>query len=166
MLKPVRLTLGDHKTEILDTDFVCVNLRLRTKADELITRRRQCVIWDVPSEKIILGSDLLETLGIEPKSALDALILTKKNQGPAIEGEENKETCNDSDDESFSEVINEDIAAGIKNLLISAGNNGLPEKWLRRLEVLIRRYWNIWRIHIGPLLSGYETDTDDNFFNL
>ena len=103
--KPVRLTLGDHKTEILATDFVCVNLRLRTKAGELITRRRQCVIWDVPSEEIILGSDLLEALGLEPKSALDALILTKKNQGPVIECEENKETCNDSDDESFSEVI-------------------------------------------------------------
>jgi len=65
--EPVRLRLGDNQSEIWSTDYVCVNLRLRTKAGGLMTRRRKCLIWDVPSDEIILGSDLLEELGVEPK---------------------------------------------------------------------------------------------------
>ena len=78
LTEPVRLRLGDNSSIVEATDFVCVTLRLRTKAGDLITRKRQCLIWDVPSDEIILGSDLLEELGIEPKTALDALILRKK----------------------------------------------------------------------------------------
>jgi hypothetical protein len=33
--EPVRLRLGDQETELRATHFVCVNLRLRTKAGEL-----------------------------------------------------------------------------------------------------------------------------------
>src|SRR5690349_10818032 len=94
--EPVRLRLGDKETELRATDVVCVNLRLRTKAGELITRKRQCLIWDVPSDEIILGSDLLEALGIEPKTALDAL--RTKEVCRALEIEDNGNREEDSED--------------------------------------------------------------------
>lgn len=76
--EPIRLRLGDNRTEVEATECVTLDIGLRTKAGEIITRQRKCLIWDVPSEEIILGGDLLEELGIEPKVALDALIVKKR----------------------------------------------------------------------------------------
>jgi hypothetical protein len=56
-------------------ESVTVDIRLKTKAGELIIRKRRCLIWDVPSDEIILGGDLLKQLGIDPKKALDTLII-------------------------------------------------------------------------------------------
>src|SRR5689334_18444145 len=75
--EPIGLRLGDNKTEA--TQCVRLDIGLRTKAGEIATRQRRCLIWDVPSDEIILGGDLTE-LGIEPKTALDALIVRKRRR--------------------------------------------------------------------------------------
>ena len=71
---PVKLRLGDNETEIEATEAITVVIRLKTKVGELITRKRRCLIWDVPSDEIILGGDFLKQLGIDPESALETLI--------------------------------------------------------------------------------------------
>ena len=147
--EPVRLRLGDKETELRATDFVCVNLRLRTKAGELITRKRQCLIWDVPSDEIILGSDLLEELGIEPKTALDALILRTKEVCRVLEDEENGNHEENSED-LFLVMDNKDIEEGINAMLLAARKNGLPEEWSRKLSRLVRKYADVWRSNLGP----------------
>ena len=35
-------------------------------------------------------------------------------------------------------------------MLKTAAENGLPQEWLRRLERLVKKYWNIWRSDLGP----------------
>jgi len=146
--EPVRLRLGDNQSEIWSTDYVCVNLRLRTKAGGLMTRRRKCLIWDVPSDEIILGSDLLEELGVEPKNALDALILKKKSVSQKNDDTDERHTEESVD---FVQILsNQNIHDGIKNMLKTAAENGLPQEWLQRLERLVKKYWNIWRSDLGP----------------
>jgi hypothetical protein len=147
--EPVRLRLGDKETELMATDFVCVNLRLRTKAGELITRNRQCLIWDVPSDEIILGSDLLEELGVEPKTALDALILRTKEVCRVLEDEENGNHEEDSQD-LILVMDTKDIEEGINAMLLTARKNGLPEEWSRKLSRLVRKYADVWRSNLGP----------------
>ena len=127
---------------------MCVNLRLRTKAGDPMTRRRKCLIWDVPSDEIILGSDLLEELGVEPKNALDALILKKKSVSQKNDDTDERHTEESVD---FVPILNnQNIHDGIKNILKTAAENGLPQEWLRRLESLVKKYWNIWRSDLGP----------------
>jgi hypothetical protein len=53
--EPIRLRLGDNKTEVEATECVRLDIGLRTRAGEIVTRRRKCLIWDVPSDEIILG---------------------------------------------------------------------------------------------------------------
>ena len=60
---PVRLRLGDNETEVIATEAITTVIRLRTKVGELITRKHRCLIWEVPSDEIILGGDFLKQLG-------------------------------------------------------------------------------------------------------
>ena len=78
--EPIRLRLGDSRTEVEATECVRLDIGLRTRAGEIVSRQRKCLIWDVPSDEIILGGDLLTELGIEPKTALDALIVSKRQK--------------------------------------------------------------------------------------
>ncbi|KAL2622015.1 hypothetical protein R1flu_002220 [Riccia fluitans] len=64
---PVRLRLGDNETEIVATEAITAVIRLKKKVGELITRKHRCLIWEVPSDEIILGGDFLKQLGIDPE---------------------------------------------------------------------------------------------------
>ncbi|KAL2622044.1 hypothetical protein R1flu_002249 [Riccia fluitans] len=64
---PVRLRLGDNETEVVATEAITAVIRLKTKVGELITRKHRCLIWEVPSDEIILGGDFLKQLGIDPE---------------------------------------------------------------------------------------------------
>ena len=88
--EPIRLRLGDNRTEVEATECVRLDIRLRIKAGKIVTRQRKCLIWDVPSEEIVLGGDLLRELGIEPTTALAALIVRKrqKTSDDRTQGEE------------------------------------------------------------------------------
>jgi hypothetical protein len=77
---PVKLRLGDNETEIEATEAITVVIRLKTKVGELITRKHRCLIWDVPSDEIILGGDFLKQLGIDPESALETLIIENQSE--------------------------------------------------------------------------------------
>ena len=59
---PVKLRLGDNETEVESTDVVTADIKLKTKAGELITRKNRCLIWDVHNDEIILRGDLLKQL--------------------------------------------------------------------------------------------------------
>lgn len=58
---PFKLQLGHNKTEVLSMETIAAIIRLRTKVSELITCRQQYLIWEVPSDEIILGGDFLSS---------------------------------------------------------------------------------------------------------
>ena len=94
--------------------------RAAHKPGEIVTRQRKCLIWDVPSDEIILGGDLLTELGIEPKTALDALIVSKRRKTESNMKDE--QTCqpdkiDDSDDDDevkIAKTSSDDIDEGLR----------------------------------------------------
>ena len=154
--EPIRLRLGDNQTEVEATECVRLDIGLRTKAGEIVTRQRKCLIWDVPSDEIILGCGLLAELGIEPKTALDALIVSKrqKTNDSQVEHEEpppdERENPEDDDDITFEQSSSDEIEEGVNNLIKTAQLNGLPYQWVKRLSRLVRKYKDVWRTSLGP----------------
>ena len=160
---PVKLRLGDNETEVESTDAVTADIRLKTKAGELITRKNRCLIWDVPNDEIILGGDLLKQLGIDPQTALDTLMIESR---PNNNSEENKQKNEDFTEEYVKEIqpklpsvceeddigaeSPEEIESSLQDLIKRATDNGLPEQWQKQLILLIRKYKSVWRKSLGP----------------
>ena len=51
-----------------------IDIVLQTKAGKLLVPSRRCLVWDTNNDVVLLGADLLNELGIDPKSALDVMI--------------------------------------------------------------------------------------------
>jgi len=145
---PVELRLGDHETFTTVHEVITVDLTLQTKAGELVTRKRQCLVWDVESDEILLGNELLQEIGIDPKSALEELIRRKKDAS-----DEETLSYNFSDMVDYEPLIGEDmpedIVTGIDDMIQRAVQNGLPQKWIVPLTKLTRKYLNVWRRQMG-----------------
>ena len=74
-----------HQTVIeraFDIDIV-----LETNMGQLSVLKHRCLIWNDMTDDILLGNDLLIKLGIDPKRALDTLMVFSKadNSDSAIE---------------------------------------------------------------------------------
>ena len=115
---PVRLRLGDNETEVNATEAITAVIRLRTKVGELITRKHRCLIWEVPSDEIILGGDFLKQLGIDPESALETLIIENQNEAVVDDTEDQKQKRSTEvqrycpeDDVEIGEIISEEVEA-------------------------------------------------------
>ena len=171
---PVKLRLGDNETEIEATEAITVVIRLKTKVGELITRKRRCLIWDVPSDEIILGGDFLKQLGIDPESALETLIIDNQSNGSGFEDaaggiedqklEGRQDLCLNKtqifekyDDIVIGEVIPEEIQSSLEELIADAAKNGLPKDWQNKLRNLIKKYSSVWRKSLGPDLPAKVT---------
>ena len=126
-------------------------MEVLTKSGEIVSRQRMFLIWDVPSDEIILGGELLTELGIEPKTALDALIVSKRQKtGNKLQG---GHTCqsdmiDDQDDDEevrIAKTSSDDIEEGLKFLIKSAQDNGLPNEWVTKWSKLVQKYRDVWR---------------------
>jgi hypothetical protein len=154
--QPIRLRLGDNRTEVEASECVRLDIGLRTHAGEVITRQRKCLIWDVPSDEIMLGGELLKELGIEPKTALDELIASKRQKMDEARDiqddlrQEHREGPEDDDDVLFGTAGTEEVEEGLNNIIKSAQMNGLPEEWVKKLSRLVRKYLDVWRTSLGP----------------
>lgn len=127
-----------------------VDLTLQTSTGELIIRGRRCLVWDTPSEEIFIGEDLLQEIGIDPKRALEHLILNApKNEDGTPEQDQLLKTIPD-DDVNIGKDIPSDIANGIDEMIQRAIHKGLPSMMQRKVEILVKRYANIWRRSLGP----------------
>jgi hypothetical protein len=158
MSEPVTLRLGDNVTEVLATEAVTVDLCLRTCAGEVV----MWLIWDVPSDEIILGSNLLKELGIEPKTALDVLI---RRHG-ASDDETESQTEIEEPSGTVRRVgghreesamlarthcgVRSDVKLEVDAMLKRAEDNGLPPEWRNKLEDLVYRYKDAWQVRLGP----------------
>eukprot|EP00474_Spongospora_subterranea_P007830 CRZ08288.1 hypothetical protein [Spongospora subterranea] len=77
--------MDPDKTRAQATHEVYADLTLQTATGELITRNRRCLVWDTPSDEVFIGEDLLKELGIDPKTALEHLILRTRLRNQDLE---------------------------------------------------------------------------------
>jgi hypothetical protein len=122
-----------------------IDMKLETKAGQLILLNQTCIIWDQLNTDFLLGNDILTTLGIDPKNALDALI-----------GNHDTENI---DEIEFSHLeIGEDIDSDIFNLIKSKVNealsNGLNPKYKSTLIELLISHRDVFRVKLGPDLPA------------
>jgi hypothetical protein len=101
------------------------------------------------------GGDLLRELGIEPKSALDALIVTRRQLKDEEEITDNSLTQTISDNDDIDDVqiahcSDNEVEEGLRQLINSAAKNGLPDEWKNKLSKLVLKYKDVWRTSLGP----------------
>ncbi|CEO99111.1 hypothetical protein PBRA_001016, partial [Plasmodiophora brassicae] len=118
--------------------------------NQINIRKHTCLVWDVEYVKeIYLGQDLLEELGIDPRTALEYLIASMNRDSSCGDGDEYI-LDQDEDDVAIGEDVPNDIREGIDNAIARAMTQGLPRKWKRRLRRLAFKRWNVWRTKLGP----------------
>ncbi|XXQ36816.1 Integrase catalytic domain-containing protein [Plasmodiophora brassicae] len=158
--KPETFCLVDRETKHTAYHVMILDLGLTTTAGELITRRRRCLVWDIPEKEIILGERLLDDLGIHPKKALDVLIKSTPKKGndvmdevhnmanempPLWEGEEEE-----TEDVRIGTDSTDSLEREMDGMVERALRNGLPQAMGKSLRKLVRRYRDVWRMSIGP----------------
>ena len=144
---PIHLKLGDNETVASVMETIEVDLTLQTKAGELVTRKRNCLVWDVDSEEILLGNELLRDIGIDPQTALNELIrkLDSEEHTP-----QSSEFSSRDDQPDIGADAPEMVSQGIDNMLIRALKNGLPLEWREPLRKLVLKHSSVWKLQLGP----------------
>src|SRR4051812_24345933 len=98
-----------------------------TSKGQRLIKNRRLLIWDIPSDEVILGSDILQYLGIDPYSALDQL--TSKG----IDNSNSQETTGDFLSTSDLDIIQ----CSIDQAVTKASHAGLDMEWVEQLRNLL-----------------------------
>ena len=59
--------------------LVTLDLEILCQAGQLPVRNRRFLVWDVPGDEAIIGSDILQALGIDPYHAVNDLVSSRDN---------------------------------------------------------------------------------------
>ena len=125
-----------------------LDINLQTKAGELVVSNQPCLIWNTNRNEIFLGNDLLKAIGIDPKTALEDVIL--RQQTPSCK--ENKMglyTVNESVPD-FGIDCKTDIDKVLKQKVNDCLANGMSERFRGKLMNLLFSVKNVWRRKLGP----------------
>jgi len=78
--QPILIKLGDNKSTVEVFETVTLDIKILTQAGRVLVTDRRFLVWDVPGDEIILGSDILQSLGIDPYNAINDLACVRKKQ--------------------------------------------------------------------------------------
>ncbi|ETP51551.1 hypothetical protein F442_03335, partial [Phytophthora nicotianae P10297] len=137
--KVVVRTAGGHIIQAHDS--VDVKLRINTAAGPVcLTKPVRCLVIDEDEEELILGKDILTTLGIDVDRQLEQLVESD------ITGDEDPVNCDD--DLEFGVECDGEVKVAVDELVDKAIDNGFPRE--RRDELLkIALMFDIWRLKLG-----------------
>ena len=152
---PHTITLGDKKTTV-DLHKQCiVDITIQTPAGTLVVRRKPFYVWDVEDDEVILGEDLLNELGINPKAMLDEII-RKELAGAVPEDNDNIDDSTRPSLEFFEEGAaevgadsEEELGKAMERLYQNVQEAGLRSPWDRKTKQLIRLRAKVWRRKLG-----------------
>ena len=117
-----------------------INITLETKLGQLIVPHQKCLIWNTLNDDIILGNDILSSLGITPKNALDSLIAENANNDAS---QPLDDYASWDKEQSYPDVGNDDqdeIMNALKEKVKEAISNGMSFQYSKKLlELLIQR---------------------------
>jgi len=123
---------------------IILDLVLRSKAGKLMVPSRRCLVWDINSDAILLGDDLLKAIGIDPKSALNSMIAHTSAAGKSM-----LET-----DEDCSPVIgissDDEIDKALRKMVNDAISDGMSGHMKDPVLKLVMKHKNVWRRSLGP----------------
>ena len=138
-----------------------INITLETKLGQLIVPHQKCLIWNTLNDDIILGNDMLSSLGITPKNALDSLIAENASNDAS-------QPLNDyaswDKEQSYPDVGNDDqdeIMNALKEHFKEAFSNGMSSQYSKKLlELLIQRH--VFGKKLGPDEPAHVTPFKTN----
>jgi hypothetical protein len=130
---PVLIKLGDSQSTIEVSEALTVDIKILTENGQIPIQCHRFLVWDVPSEEIILGSDILQLLGIDPYLALDNLT-SKPRCDPKF---------------TLSRTEEERVGYSIENAISHSIKAGLGTEWVDKLRNLLYKYINTFRVKMG-----------------
>ena len=71
--QPLLIKLGDNQSTVRVFEALIIDITICTSKGQRLVKNQRLLIWDIPGDEVILGSDVLQALGIDPYSALDQL---------------------------------------------------------------------------------------------
>ena len=123
---------------------IILDLVLRSKAGKLMVPSRRCLVWDINSDAILLGDDLLKAIGIDPKSALNSMIAHTSAAGKSM-----LET-----DEDCSPVIgissDDEIDKALRKMVNDAISDGMSGHMKDPVLKLVMKHKDVRRRSLGP----------------
>jgi len=130
-------------------ESVEVDLTLETKLGKLVIPHQKCLVWDDMHDDIILGIDMLSSLGIDPKHALDSLITINKSGTPSSDhlklSGEHEQSCPEIGIDNSDEIVH-----SLKIKVKEALNNGMSSQFELPLLTLLLNKRDTFRRKLGP----------------
>jgi hypothetical protein len=137
--QPMLIKLGDNQSTVEVFEAFTIDITIFTSKGQRLIRNRRLLIWDIQSDEVILGSDILQSLGIDPYSALHQLTSTD------VDINNHQKAAGDFLDTSELDIIR----CSIDQAVAKASHAGLDEEWEKRLRNLLHKYTNTFRVKMG-----------------
>ena len=116
--QPILIQLGDGTSRVEVWETVTLDFEIVCLTGQLAIRNRRFLIWNVSGNEVILGSDILQILGIDSYKAINALVSSQQKESTTG-------GVNDSEMKDIRKKINQAVE--------KAKNAGLPDIWVDRL---------------------------------
>ena len=143
---PITLELPNGSKDKISYEMY-LDLVLQSKAGKLLVPSRRCLVWDTDSEVILLGVDLLNAIGIDPKSALESIIASTSVEGINECGYKGaEENCTPMIGLNSKDEIDQALCRMVRDAIDNGLSAHLEEPVLR----LVMKYKNVWRRSLGP----------------
>ena len=137
--QPILIKLGDNQSTVEVCETLTLDITIYTPNGQKPIKNRRFLIWDIPSDEVILGSDILQSLGIDPYIALNQLTSKAvQSNNPQVTG---------SQFLSSSEM--DIIKSSVDKAIARASQAGLDDIWEKRLRNLLYKYINTFRVKMG-----------------
>ena len=138
---PVLVKLGDNQSTIEVQEVVTLDITLITRTGQLLVKDRRFLVWNIPGDEVIIGSDILRSLCIYPYNALDALTGSQQQQ---------PKYC-------LTDLELNDIKASIAQAFDRIRSAGLDSIWVQKLQSLLLKYADVFRNKMGADLPAKVT---------
>ena len=143
---PITVELPNGSKDTISYEMY-LDLVLQSKAGKLLVPSRRCLVWDTDSEVILLGVDLLNAIGIDPKSALESIIASTSVEGINECGYKGaEEICTPMIGMNSKDEIDQALCRMVREAIDNGMSAHLEESVLK----LVMKYKNVWRRPLGP----------------
>ena len=129
---PVEIKLGDNQSTVKVWETVTLDIIILTRTGQFPVKDCRFLVWDVPGDELILGSDVLESLGIDPYRALDALA----ESATSVVGTT----------KALNGIELDAVRNSIDRAVVRAQEAGLHSTWPYRLKNLLNKYIDTFRV--------------------
>ncbi|DBA00791.1 TPA: hypothetical protein N0F65_004696 [Lagenidium giganteum] len=133
--------LADGNTRTCDGEVV-LDLKLVTMAGVVRVPGVPCLVWDAVDEELLLGSDVMCSLGIDVLRMIEQLA-----SSPMLDEEADEFPVGDLQPTEAKPTTTDD------DMVNRAADSGFPSSYLEELRATVMDYRDVWRTHLHADLS-------------